>query len=124
MLNQVKDIAAKQVGKLLSSEATMKVLSSPQLQQAVVTAINLRAEAREALEKRVKDLAKSIDLVTRDDVAKLRRNVRDLEDHLSELREQLEQAQAELAARHAEESAATTAAPTSAKAARPRKAKT
>lgn len=97
MLNQLKDIAAKQVGRVLASDATLKVISSPQVQQAVVAAINLRAEARDLVEKRVRDIAGALELVTRDDVAKLRRSIRDMEDHLSEMRDQLDQAQAELA---------------------------
>ncbi len=46
MLSQIKDIAAKQVSKVLASDATLKVIGNPQLQQALVAAINLRAEAR------------------------------------------------------------------------------
>lgn len=98
MLNAIKDMAAKQVGKVLASEATMRVLNSAELRNAVVTAINLRAGAREVLEARVKELAATLELVTREDVAHLRRSMRDLEDHIAELREQLERAQEELAA--------------------------
>ncbi len=96
MLNQIKDIAAKQVSKVLASDATLKVIANPQLQQALVAAINLRAEARDLVEKRVKNLAASFELVTRDDVAKLRRSIRDLEDNLAEVRDQLDEAQHEL----------------------------
>lgn len=98
MLNQLKDMAAKQVGKVLASDAAMQVLGNQQLKTAVVTAINLRAEARDAVEKRVKDVATALELVTREDVAKLRRSIRDLEDHLAELQDQLATAQADLAA--------------------------
>ncbi|MSQ84085.1 MAG: hypothetical protein EXR77_14580 [Myxococcales bacterium] len=102
MLNQIKDMAAKHVGRVLSSDAAMNVLTSPQLKNAVVTAINLRAEARDALERRVKDVATALELVTREDVAKLRRSIRDLEDHLAELQSQLAEAQSELAASKAD----------------------
>ena len=101
MLNLLKDIAAKQVGKVLTSEATMRVLNSAELRHVVVTAINMRAGARELLETRVKDLAASLELVTREDMAHVRRSMRDLEDHIAELREQLDQAQEELAANKA-----------------------
>ncbi len=97
MLNQLKDMAAKQVGKVLASDAAMQMLSNQQLKTAVVTAINLRAEARDAVEKRVRDVASALELVTHEDVAKLRRSIRDLEDHLAELQDQLAQAQADLA---------------------------
>ncbi|MBM4343002.1 MAG: hypothetical protein FJ100_06455 [Deltaproteobacteria bacterium] len=125
MLNQIKDIAAKQVGKVLASDAAMNVLGSPQLKQAVVTAINLRAEARDALERRVKDVATALELVTREDVAKLRRSIRDLEDHLAELQGQLAEAQADLAATKGETGpdAESTEEPPAAKAKKPRRAK-
>lgn len=97
MLEHFKDLAARQVGKVLSSDATMKVLSSPQLKTAIVTAINLRAEARDAVEKRVRDVADKLELVTRQDVASMKRSIRDLEDHLADLRGQLDDAQAEVA---------------------------
>ena len=89
LLDQVKDVAARQVGKVLASDATLKVLASPQMKNVMVTAINLRAEARDVVELGVKQVAKQLDLVTRDDVAKLKRSVRDLQHELEDLREQL-----------------------------------
>ena len=114
MLNQIKDMAAKHVGRVLSSDAAMNVLTSPQLKNAVVTAINLRAEARDALERRVKDVATALELVTREDVSKLRRSIRDLEDHLAELQSQLVEAQSELAASKADSAGGRAAAAESA----------
>jgi hypothetical protein len=93
MLDALKDIAARQVGKVLASEATLKVLRSEQLKTAVVAAINLRAEARAAIERRVKDVATRLDLATSDEVARLRRSVRDLQDHVTELRQALDEAE-------------------------------
>lgn len=89
LLDQVKDVAARQVGKVLASDATLKVLSSPQVKNAMVAAINLRAEARDVVELGVKQVAKQLDLVTRDDVAKLKRSMRDLQHEVEDLREQL-----------------------------------
>jgi hypothetical protein len=94
MLNSLKDMAAKQVGKVLSSDATMKVLSSPQLQEALVKAVTLRAEAIDMVDKGVKGLAKSLELVTREDVAKLRRSIRDLEDQLADMQAKLAEVEA------------------------------
>ncbi len=94
MLNQLKDMAAKQVGRVLASDATMRVLTSPQVKTVLVKAINFRAEAREAVEKKAKDVAQALELVTRDDVARLKRSIRDLQDTVDELRDQLGEAQA------------------------------
>ena len=93
MLNQLKDIAAKQVGRVLASEATLKVLTNPQFKTAMVKAINLRAEVRDAVEKNVREVASALELVTRDDVAGLRRTIRDLQDNVADLRAELAQAQ-------------------------------
>lgn len=132
MLNQLKDIAARELGKVLASDATMKVLTSPQLKTMVVKAINLRAEARDAVEKRVKDVAKALELVTRDDVARLKRSIRDLEDHMDDLRGQVAEAQADLASakvqaaqveKPAKPAVLATATPIDAPAKKPRKAK-
>ena len=94
LLDQVKDLTARQVGKVLASEATLKVLSSPQVKNAMVAAINLRAEARDVVELGVKQVARQLDLVTRDDVAKLKRSVRDLQHEVEDLRDQLATQQA------------------------------
>lgn len=89
LLETMKDVAARQVGKVLANEATLKVLSSPQVKNAMVKAINLRAEARDVVELGVKQVAKQLDLVTRDDVARLKRTLRDLEHEVADLREQV-----------------------------------
>lgn len=95
MLDHLKDIAARQVGRVLASDATLKVLSSPHLKTAFVTAINLRAEARDVVEQRVRDVAARLDLATSDQVATLRRTVRDLEDRVQDLGEALAAAEAD-----------------------------
>ena len=105
MLNVLKDIAAKQVGRVLASDATLKVLTNPQFKSAMVKAINLRAEARDAVEKSVKEVASALELVTREDVAGLRRTIRDLQDTVAELRAELQEAHT-----HAETPAAAEAA--------------
>jgi len=106
MLNVLKDLAAKQVGRVLASEATLKVLTNPQFKSAIVKAINLRAEARDAVEKSVREVAGALELVTRDDVAGLRRTIRDLEDNVAELRAELQDAQAHAATAPAADTAA------------------
>ncbi len=106
MLNQIKDLAARQVTKVLSSDATMKVLSSKQLKTVLVKAINLRAEARDAVENGVAQVTGALDLVSKGDVAKLRRSIRDLEDHIADLRVALDVAQEEASEAKAQATAA------------------
>ena len=93
-LDSLKNIAASKVGSVLASDTAMKVVSDPRVQGAMLRALNARGEVREAVEKRVSTLAAAFDLVTSDDVAGLRRTIRNLEDSVEELREELEVAQA------------------------------
>ncbi len=93
-LDSLKNLAARKMGSVLASDAAMKVVSDPRVQGAMLKALNARGEVREAVEKRVSTLAAAFDLVTSDDVAGLRRTIRNLEDSVEELREELEAAQA------------------------------
>ena len=95
MIDELKNLAARQLGKALASDTTMKVLSNQQVQSAMMRAINLRAEARDLVESRIQGVATALDLVTHDDVASLKRTLRDLEDTIEELRDELADAHAE-----------------------------
>lgn len=106
MLNQIKDLAARQVTKVLASDATMKVLSSKQLKTVLVKAINLRAEARDAVEHGVAQVTGALDLVSKGDVAKLRRSIRDLEDRIADLKVELDDAQEQASEAKAQATAA------------------
>lgn len=91
MIDALKNIAARQVGRVLASDATMKVISNPQVQSAMMRAINFRAEARDVVESRLHGVASALDLVTADDVATLKRKIRDLEDEVTDLRDELDE---------------------------------
>ncbi len=93
MLDQLKTVAARRVGQILASDATMKVVGDPRVQTAMMRAINLRADAREVVERQVQGVAAVLDLVTREDVATLKRTIRDLEDMVEELRDEVGEAQ-------------------------------
>ncbi len=88
-----KDFAARKVGSVLASDAAMKVISDPRVQTAMLRALNARGELRGVVERRVSSLATAFDLATHDDVAGLRRTIRNLEDTLEELRSELEDTQ-------------------------------
>lgn len=111
-LDSFKDLAARKVGAVLASDAAIKVVSNPKVQGAMLKAINARGELREAVERRVSNLATALDLVTRDDVATLRRTIRNLEDTVEELREELDDARttAEAAGKTAADAKAAAAA--------------
>lgn len=115
-LDSLKDLAARKVGAVLASDTAIKVVSNPKVQGAMLKAINARGELREAVERRVSTLATALDLVTRDDVATLRRTIRNLEDTVEELREELDDARttAEAAGKTAADAKAAAAAATAA----------
>lgn len=93
-LDSLKSMAARKVGTVLASEAALRVVSDPRVQGAMLRALNARGELREAVERRVSQVASALDLVTREDVAGLRRTIRNLEDSLEEMREELAEARA------------------------------
>ena len=93
MIDDLKNLAARRLGQVLASDVTLKVLSNRQVQGAMLRAINVRAEARDLLESRLQGVASALDLVTHEDVAGLKRTIRDMEDQLDELREELDKAQ-------------------------------
>lgn len=99
MLDSLVSNIKKQATKAMSSPAARKVLSDPRFQRAVLKAINVRADVHKTIEGRVQGFATSYNLVTRSDVAKLRRTIRELETTVANLKKQLEkQAAATVAA--------------------------
>ena len=89
MLGTLKSILQEQTAKTLRSPATMRLLSNPRVQQTLLKVINLRADNRQKMSSQVQEFARSNDLVTREDVVRLRRTVRDLEATVASLTQQL-----------------------------------
>ena len=98
MIDNIKNLAARRLGQALASDVTLKVLSNRQVQGAMLRAINVRAEARDLVESRLQGVASALDLVTHEDVASLKRIIRDMEEQIDELREELDTARADNAA--------------------------
>jgi cob(I)alamin adenosyltransferase len=104
--------AQQQAEKILRSPATLRFLSNPRVQKTMLQAINLRAELRQRVTTQVEDFARNHNLVTREDVAKLRRTLREMESTLAQLRSDLD------GANHRAEKAETEARSTTRKAER------
>ena len=117
MIDDLKNLAARRLGQVLASDVTLKVLSNRQVQGAMLRAINVRAEARDLLESRLQGVASALDLVTHEDVAGLKRTIRDMEDQLDELRHELDRAHTAVEAAAAPAPAKKKAAPAKKKAA-------
>ena len=92
MIDMVFKTAQEQAEKVLRSPATLRFLSNPRVQKTMLQAINLRAEIRQKVTTQVEGFARNHNLVTREDVAKLRRTLREMEGTLAQLRVELEEA--------------------------------
>ena len=91
MLDSLVSNVKKRATKAMTSPAARKVMADPRFQRAVMKAINVRADLHNRIEKQVKGFATSYSLVTREDVAKLRRTIRELERTVTALQGKLAQ---------------------------------
>ena len=105
MLETNIKLAQRQAEKAMRSPTTMKILTNPRVQRTMMQAINLRADLHQRVTSQVQGFAKSHNLVTREDVAKLRRTLREMEGTISVLRTELatETARGEAAREQAQE---------------------
>lgn len=78
-----------QADRLLSSPQTLRFLSDPRVQKAMMQVINLRGDLHQKVSGKVQGFAKNYSLVTRDDMAKLRRTVRELQNTISTLESEI-----------------------------------
>ena len=70
--------------QFMQSEAGRKLMADPRFQKAVMELFNRRAKLQRAVTKRVQAFARRHRLATRDDVAELKRRLRELERKLGE----------------------------------------
>ena len=73
----------------------MAILSNPKAQAALMKVFLLRAEVKKKINGQVKSVAKAYSIATNDEVAKLRRTLRELERHVTRLENQVEQLKTE-----------------------------
>lgn len=124
MLDIGRDVVLKAVLEKFSPIA-LKVVTNPQVQALLTQALNLQADMRQNIEAQVRLVARTLELVTRDELTSLRAVVKELEAEVERLKAQV---RAQEAAREAPPAAAPAAnpepAPTPRKTARrPRKAR-
>jgi hypothetical protein len=74
--------------KLMSDPRVMKLMSNPKFMNLVMKGFQLRGKAQSAFDKRVKALARTFKLATRDEVNELKRTIRGLEEALRRLESQ------------------------------------
>lgn len=82
-------LAQSQADKVLRSPRTLQFLSDPRVQKKLMQLINLRGELRQRVSGTVQGFAKSYSIATRDDMAKVRRTMREMERTISALQKEL-----------------------------------
>ena len=82
--------AQSQADKILRSPKTLSLLADPRVQKTIIQLINLRAELRKAVSGKVQGLAKDYSIATREDMAKMRRTIREMERTISSLKKELD----------------------------------
>lgn len=88
-----RDIVMKAVLERFSPLA-LRILSDQRVQSLLTQALNLQSDLRENIEAQVKLVARTLELVTRDELSSLRDVVRSLEAEVARLREELQAQQA------------------------------
>jgi len=83
-----RDVVMKAVLERFSPIA-LRVLSDERVQNLLTQALNLQADMRENIEAQVKLVARTLELVTRDELTSLRNVVRDLEAEVARLKDEL-----------------------------------
>ncbi len=76
-IDDLKQKAIDGASKMATSPAAMKLLANPQVQRAFLTMMNANADFREWIDGQLKTAARSMSLVTNEEVGRLRREQRD-----------------------------------------------
>lgn len=71
------------------SPILLKILSDKNVNALMIKALNLRADIKEMVETQTYNIAKSLDLVTREELVNLKMNVRELESQIENLKKEL-----------------------------------
>lgn len=108
MLDIWRDVVLKAALERFSPIA-LKVVTNPQVQALLTQALNLQADMRQNIEAQVRLVARTLELVTRDELTSLRAVVKELEAEVERLKAQVREQEA---AREAPPAAAPAANPT------------
>jgi hypothetical protein len=75
--------------KLMSDPRVMKLMSNPRVMNVVMKGFQLRGKAQQTFDARVKSLAKTFKLATREEVSELKQTIRTLESTLKQVQSQV-----------------------------------
>src|SRR5437764_10763166 len=75
--------------KLMSDPRVMKLMSNPRVMNVVMKGFQLRGKAQASIDARVKKLAKTLKLATREEVSELKQTIRTLEQSLRQVQSEM-----------------------------------
>ena len=84
-LTKLRETAMREGMKLMSSPRVMKMMQDPRFGKMMMRAFEIRGQVQGNIDKRVKKLARTLKLATREDVETLRSTIRSLERELKEV---------------------------------------
>jgi len=90
MLNQLKQMAMSQAMKLMSNPKFTKLMSDPRVMNALAKGFEIHGQVRSTVEGRLKSLADSLNLATKEEVSTLKRKLGRVEDSLGDLQSRVE----------------------------------
>lgn len=93
MINDLKKQVLVQAGKLMSSPATMKLLTNPNVQKAMVKFFTVRSSLKNQWNTQLKSTLKIFNIVSIDDLNRMKRDVQTLQAKVEKLKKQAEAAE-------------------------------
>jgi hypothetical protein len=85
----LKKLVLERGMKLMSDPRVMKLMSNPKVMNVVMKGFQLRGKAQASIDARVKSLAKTLKLATREEVSELKATIRALEQALKQVQSEL-----------------------------------
>ncbi|MDB4971478.1 MAG: hypothetical protein JWN44_7167 [Myxococcales bacterium] len=83
--------------KLMSDPRVMKLMSNPKIMNVVMKGFELRGKVQGSIDERVKSLAKTLKLATREEVRDLKDTIRTLERALKEVQAEVQKGNGKVA---------------------------
>ena len=81
----LKRVVIERGMRLMSDPRVMKLMSNPKVMNLVMKGFQLRGQAQAAFDAQLKAIARRFKLVTRDDLIRLERTIRALEEQIDQL---------------------------------------
>ncbi len=85
MLDKIKGRAMQQGMKLLTNPRVMKLMADPRFMNALVKGLEFKGRFQSDVEARLRSVAETLNLATKDDVASLEQTLRQVEERYTDL---------------------------------------